>query len=209
MIVKLDVRKSYDRVFWSFLFSILEQFGFDKDWIKCIKNCVSSIHYSIIVNGLVCGVFRASNGLRQGDPLSPFLFVLMAEALGRNIKKLVALGRWRGVSIHVDLNPISHSQFADDTILFGEASEREAKTFKAFLEEYEIGSGQSMNKAKFVVYFINTNKKTQFKIANILGFQIGEFLIKYLGVQLSAGRFQNNIWEEVINKFHSKMVVEK
>ncbi|XP_059070555.1 uncharacterized protein LOC131860194 [Cryptomeria japonica] len=109
MIVKLDVSKAYDRVIWTFLFSILEQFGFERGWLNCIKHYVSSICYSIIVNDSVCSFFHATNGLRQGDPLSPFLFVLMAEALGRNIKKLVVLGSWRGVSIHEDLNPISHS----------------------------------------------------------------------------------------------------
>lgn len=66
-----------------------------------------------------------------------------------------------------------------------------------------------MNKTKSVVYFINTSKRTELKIANILGFQIGEFPIKYLGVQLSIGRFQNNLWEEVINKCHTKAAMWK
>lgn len=86
MIIRLDVSKAYDRVRWSFLLDVLLWFGFDKKWVQCIKHCVSSVNFSILVNGSMCGFFQATNGLRRGDPMSPFLFVLMAEALGRNIK---------------------------------------------------------------------------------------------------------------------------
>ncbi|XP_059066192.1 uncharacterized protein LOC131857542 [Cryptomeria japonica] len=141
MVVKLDVSKAYDQVIWYFLFSILERFGFDSSWINCIKHCVTSVSYSIIVNGSIDGFFHATNGLRQGDPLSPFLFVLMAEILGRNIKKLVETRLWKGVHIHDSIDPISHSQFVDNTILFGEATEKEAKVMKMLLNDYEKGSG--------------------------------------------------------------------
>lgn len=110
------------------------------------------------MNNLVCGYFQATNGLRQGDPLSPFLFVLMAKVHGRFIKFQKRLNRWRGISIHTNLEPISHSQFADDAILFGEASIREAKIIKEVLDIYERDSGQCMNKTKSRVYFINTSR---------------------------------------------------
>ncbi|XP_059067473.1 secreted RxLR effector protein 78-like [Cryptomeria japonica] len=109
MVVKLDISKAYDRVIWYFLFSILERFGFDSSWINCIKHCVTFVSYSIIVNGSIDGFFHATNGLRQGDPLSPLLFVLMAEIIGRNIKKLVETRLWKGVHIHDNIDPISHS----------------------------------------------------------------------------------------------------
>lgn len=151
MVVKLDVSKAYDQVIWYFLFFVLERFGFDSSWINCIKHCVTSISYSIIVNGSIEGFLQAMNGLRQGDPLSTFLFVLMGEILGRNIKKLVETILWKGVHIHDSIDPISHSQFADHTILFGEAIEKEAKVMKMLLNDYEKGSRQSMNIDKSMI----------------------------------------------------------
>lgn len=70
MTIKLDVAKAYDKVVWYFLVCVLDKFGFPKDWIDCIKFCISSVSFSMIVNGVVYGLFEATNGLRQGDPLS-------------------------------------------------------------------------------------------------------------------------------------------
>ncbi|XP_057836614.2 secreted RxLR effector protein 78-like [Cryptomeria japonica] len=130
MIIKLDVSKAYDRVSWNFLFEVLKKFGFKQKWLDCIKHCVSSVNYFVIVNGTMSGFFQATNGLRQGDPLSLFLFVLMAEVLGRSIKFSVGQGAWKGISIKGYMEPVSHLQFVDDTILFGEASKREALIIK-------------------------------------------------------------------------------
>ncbi|XP_059076458.1 secreted RxLR effector protein 78-like [Cryptomeria japonica] len=130
MIIKLDVSKAYDCVSWNFLFEVLKKIGFKQKWLDCIKHCVSSMNYFVIFNKTVSSFFQATNGLRQGDPLSPFLFVLMAEVLGRSIKYSVGQGAWKGISIKGYMGPMSHSQFADDTILFGEASEREALIIK-------------------------------------------------------------------------------
>ncbi|GLJ44326.1 hypothetical protein SUGI_0927960 [Cryptomeria japonica] len=124
----------------------------------------------------------------------------MAEVIGRSIKRKVGLGLWKGVSISDSLDPISHSQFADDTILFGEASVREAKVIQGVLEEYKKDSGQSMNRHKSTLYFINVSKKFQMKIVSVLQFGISQFPIKYLGVPLFVGRLDNKIWEEVVNR---------
>ena len=92
MIIKVDVSKAYDRVRRSFLVDLLKRFGFCPEWIRCIHFCLSTVHFSIYVNGSILGFFQATNGLRQGDPLSPFLFVLMVKSLGHIIKQSSSLG---------------------------------------------------------------------------------------------------------------------
>lgn len=148
MIIKLDISKAYERVRWPFLLELLKRFGFCLEWIICIHFCLSTVHFSIFVNGTISGCFQETNGLRQGDPLSPFLFVLMAESLGHLIKKKNRIGCWRGISISKCLDPVMHSQFVDDAILFGEASIREAKCIRSVLSKYEDELGQVMNVQK-------------------------------------------------------------
>lgn len=74
--------------------------SFDKNWIKIIKLCICSPYFSIAVNGALYGFFKRRNGLRQGDPISPSSFVLMAESLSRHITKLREVGIWKGITIH-------------------------------------------------------------------------------------------------------------
>lgn len=87
MMIKLDLSKAYDRLNWKYLEAILESFGFCKRWINWIHSLISTPNFSILVNGSPSKPFNVSRGIRQGDPLSPFLFILEAEGLGRCIKK--------------------------------------------------------------------------------------------------------------------------
>ena len=83
LIYKLDVEKAFDHVNWNFLMHMLERSGFYTKWRQWILFCLSTVHFSILINGSPCGFFGSTRGLRQGDPLSPLLFVLVIETLGR------------------------------------------------------------------------------------------------------------------------------
>lgn len=88
MIIKLDITKAYDNVDWRFLCKIMQAFGFNNQWIKLVFECISTLKFSILINGKPEGYFSSSKGIRQGDPLSPFLLIIMAEAFGRGIRDL-------------------------------------------------------------------------------------------------------------------------
>ena len=81
ILCKLDIEKAYDHVSWSFLLTILEKIGFPNKWRKWISFCISTVRFSILINSEASGFFSSSRGLRQGDPLSPLLFILVIETL--------------------------------------------------------------------------------------------------------------------------------
>jgi exonuclease III len=124
MLIKLDLSKAFDKASWQYLRAILNSFGFDQDWVNWILNLTSSAFFSILVNGVPSRPFSASRGIRQGDPLSPFLFVLMAEGLGRYIKSTVLEGSLKGLPLHNIRPAPSHSQFVDDTLLMNSPTAR-------------------------------------------------------------------------------------
>ena len=100
MLIKLDLSKAFDRVSWQYLRSVLEAFGFSTQWVDWILKLTSSSFFSILVNGSPSQPFRPSRGIRQGDPLSPFLFVPMAKGLGRYIKAAITDGSLKGLLLH-------------------------------------------------------------------------------------------------------------
>ncbi|KAL5557179.1 hypothetical protein UlMin_039415 [Ulmus minor] len=108
--------KAYDHVNWDFLDLMLEKKGFGARWRTWMRGCISSANFSIMINGKPRGRFGASRGLRQGDPLSPFLFILVADILGRMMDKAVSIGEVKGFKVGREEVVVSHLQFADDTL---------------------------------------------------------------------------------------------
>ena len=99
MMVKLDIKRAYDEVDRGFLICVLRKFGFEQEWLQWVESCLFTLRFSVLVNGSPQGFFEQEKGIRQGDPLSPFLFIIMAEVLGRLILKQKALGLWKGIRI--------------------------------------------------------------------------------------------------------------
>lgn len=115
LLCKLDFVKAYDRVDWCFLLYLLRRMGFGSKWRKWIQECILSAHYSILINGAPKGYFPAQRGLRQGDPLSPFLFVIVGEALTIMVVAADEVGLINGFRTAENTPVITHLQFADDT----------------------------------------------------------------------------------------------
>ena len=124
LICKLDIEKAYDSVNWHFLMRFLQKMRFGAKW----RSCISTAKFSVLVNGVPAGFFSSSKGLRQGDPLSPYLFVMGIEVLSALIRRAVEEGFISGCNIRRGSGPvanISHLLFADDTIVFYEAKKED------------------------------------------------------------------------------------
>lgn len=116
--IKLDMAKAYDRVEWSYLEGIMLKLGFHEDFVHRIMRCVSSVSFSIKINGKMSECFRPTRGIRQGDPISPYLFLLCAEGLSSLLKSVGPVHLSRGVPVSIHAPWISHLLFADDCIIF-------------------------------------------------------------------------------------------
>ena len=119
MLVKLDIAKAYDKLNWQFIRKVLKAFGFSQNWVNWIMQLVSSTFFSIMINGVSPGIIKPSRGIHQGDPLSPFLFILMVKGLGRYISALVKDNSIKGICGSNIKADHSHHKFVDDTMLMG------------------------------------------------------------------------------------------
>ena len=205
MLLKVDLAKAYDKVDWDYLEEILTAFGFSHDWVKWIGNLISLAFFSIRVNGSPSDTFHPSRGLRQGDPLSPFLFILLAEGLGRILKAQQRTGELKGLHPHNSQNSQTHQQFVDDTLLMGIASVREARVIKKTLEEFHQANDLDINKGKSQLFLFNTQIEMKRDIIRMLGFTEGHLPSKFLGAPLVEGTPKDRQWKELLDKMESKL----
>jgi len=124
MLMQLDLSKDYDKVSWNYVKAILNAFGFSEQWINWILALIKSSRFSILVNGSPSEPFSPTRGIRQGDPLSPFLFVILMEGLSRLIAKVKREGKIKGLQPFQSILATTHQQFVDDTMLHGTPTER-------------------------------------------------------------------------------------
>ena len=121
VLCKLDVEKAYDHVSWDFLMYMLQRCGFTEKWTKWIKYCISTVKFSILINGSPTDFFGSSRGLRQGDPLFPLLFDIVMEALSRMLDVAASAGQFSSFSMGSTAGSsvmVSHFLFANDTLIF-------------------------------------------------------------------------------------------
>ncbi|MCH83420.1 LINE-1 reverse transcriptase like, partial [Trifolium medium] len=141
LIFKVDFEKAYDSVDWGFLEYMLRRFGFCDVWIGWMRACVFGGNLSMLVNGSPTREINIQRGLKQGDPLAPFLFLLVAKGFGGVMRRAGELNLFKGFKIQNDGPIISHLQYADDTLCIGEASVDNLWTLKAILRGFELASG--------------------------------------------------------------------
>jgi hypothetical protein len=183
VICKMNLEKAYDRVNWDFLLYMLRKCGFGGKWCSWIAHCISLVQFSVLVNGSPNGFFNSFRGLRQGDPLSPLLFVFVTEALSRMISVVVNGGLLE--SFTVGNASFSHLLFADDTLIFCSAQSSQLRYLRSIFLLFEAASGLKVNLAKSNLIPVR-NVDQMGRMAGILGYRIASLPVKYLGLPLGA-----------------------
>ncbi|KAH0709195.1 hypothetical protein KY284_010622 [Solanum tuberosum] len=207
VLCKLDIEKAYDHVNWSFLLKILRDMGFENKWINWIKVCISTVKFSLIINGNPEGFFQSQRGLRQGDPMSPFLFILAMEGLNSMIRKASENGWLQGFSANAnrgDAMEISHLLYADDSLVFCGAEVNHIRHLRAILTIFEGISGLHVNWHKSCLYPVNQVANMQV-LAENLGCQVASLPTKYLGMPLGAKNKEVEVWNEVLERCEKKL----
>ena len=193
MALKLDVSKAYDRVEWPFLQGVMQRLGFPKTWIERVRSCVTTTSFSVLVNGRPFGNVLPSRGIRQGDPLSPYLFLLCTERFTSLLDRVEIGGTLHGVSICRNAPKITNLLFADDSLIFSRTSSAEINSIVEILQVYAKAFGQCINLEKYSVYFSNNTTVSQKQEAlGILGVKEVSWFESYLGLPTLVGRSKHH-----------------
>ncbi|KAL0395125.1 UNVERIFIED_CONTAM: putative mitochondrial protein [Sesamum latifolium] len=200
MALKLDISKAYDKVEWAFLEQVLSNLGFPSPFIRLVMFCVSSVSYTFLLGGKQFGSVIPERGLRQGDPLSPYLFLLCTESFSTLLQKAEVDGRIRGVSVCRGAPSVSHLLFADNTLIFSRASGECARSILV-LDVYRRASGQEINFAKSSVAFIkNTQEDICQLIAGLLNIRRENKMELYLGLPSKVARSKRELFAVIRDK---------
>jgi hypothetical protein len=190
---KLDLTKAYDRVDWSFLEGVLYRLGFHQKWIQWAMVCVTTVQYLVRFNNVQLEPFTLSRGLWQGDPLSPYLFLFVADGLSQILQHEVQSGVLHELRICRQAPRISHLLFADDTMLFLEAIEQHALIVDKVLRMYERCTGQLINPSKCSIMFgSDCSESGQEVVKNVLKVENIVVDEKYLGLPTPEGRLNKD-----------------
>ncbi|KAL2230766.1 UNVERIFIED_CONTAM: hypothetical protein Sindi_1671000 [Sesamum indicum] len=189
-------RAAYDTVEWDFLIATLHLFGFPPSFTRWIEECVTMASFFIGLSGTPHGFFTGARGLRQGDPLSPYLFVLVMEVLHLGLSQLIEQDL--RFTFHWKCEPARIFQlgFADDLILFCKADKDSVRTIKVGLARFAEWSGLRLNIQKSHLIISRSAQERKEQLLSILGFQEGHLPIRYLGLPLISSRLSISGFQE-------------
>jgi hypothetical protein len=203
--VKLDMMKAYDRVEWVYLEEIMLKLGFHRQWVDMVMRGVCSVSFSVLFNGGRTEVFKPTRGIRQGDPLSPYLFLLAAEGLSCLLQHREISGILEGLVVANSAPPINHLLFADDSLLFFKANKETAEELDATLV-YCKASGQKINRDKSSIFFTkgcpNEVKEMVKVILQVANESLNE---KYLGLPSDVGRKKSGAFKYLKDRVWKKI----
>ncbi|GLT48179.1 hypothetical protein SLA2020_218200 [Shorea laevis] len=202
--LKIDLMKAFDSVSWKFILAALEALSFPPVFVNWIKVCITSPIFSIAINGALEGYFPGKKGVRQGDPLSPYLFVICMEVLSRLLNKAAQEGR---LPFHPKCSKVglTHLCFADDLLIFTDGSPKAISVVDSILKEFYSITGLKVNYQKSEIYYCGVQDSIIKNLAATYGFKLGTLPIRYLGVPLITGRLTDAALKPLILKITDRI----
>ncbi|KAG7552757.1 Reverse transcriptase domain [Arabidopsis thaliana x Arabidopsis arenosa] len=201
-VLKVDLRKAFDSVSWDFILQVLLAANIPQTYVNWIKQCLTTTSFSININGSLCGFFRGANGLRQGDPLSPSLFVIALEIFTRLLEKKFDDG---SIGYHPkakDLK-ISSLAFADDLMIFYDGKISSLHGITSVLNDFQALSGLAMNREKSGIYTAGLSPQESIGTMSF-GFLNGSFPFRYLGLPLLHRKLRRTDYSPLIDQISAR-----
>ncbi|XP_050207292.1 uncharacterized protein LOC126656731 [Mercurialis annua] len=207
-LLKLDFRKAFDTISWQFILQTLQRMNFNSKWISWISACFDSAQLSVLLNGCPTDNFFMEKGVRQGDPISPMLFVLAVECLRAIFAKACALGLLSGIHVDGLIDDLFILQFAADTLLFITCDLMMVESLLRILRWFElIISGLKINYQKSSIICINVDANSHSRASAILNCKIEKLPITYLGLPLFDRAVGSKLWDPVISNFSVQLSI--
>ncbi|KAL8158478.1 hypothetical protein V2J09_000015 [Rumex salicifolius] len=200
MILKLDLEKAYEKLNWNFVEASMRAVGLPANWVDWIGTCIRTLHMQLLWNGKVTRQFTPTRGIRQGDPISPYIFILCIERLSHLIINSVKKGEWRPISLNRGGPRLSHMFFVDDIILFAEAS---IAHLRIILHILNIICQAKFESKLFVSKNVGQDLKA--RLQAISGFTVSEELGVYLGMPILNQNITKADFRPLLDKFSAKL----
>ncbi|KAG7559114.1 Alpha/Beta hydrolase fold [Arabidopsis thaliana x Arabidopsis arenosa] len=202
--VKVDIRKAFDTVCWDFVLKVLSAQNFPPIFCAWIKQCISSPRFSVSINGELAGFFPAEKGHRQGDPISPYLFIMVMEVLSKLLEAAASQGK-------IQLHPlcstplVTHLLFADDLLVFSDGAGNSLTAISEVMINFKRLCGLDMNPSKSEIFFGGYSASEVEALSVLSGIKVGTFPTRYLGLPLNPARISFATLQPFIEKITSKL----
>lgn len=203
LVLKLDFHKAFDTVNWKCNIQTLQHRGFDNKWIHWIRTILSSGKTQVLVNGEVGDQISFKRGVRQEDPLSPYLFILVADIFQQELQR----AHTDGLILHpLDIEETPPTlQYADDTIILLKGTAQQAIVLKELLDSFVLFSGLKINYHKSTLVPIHMSQQEATSAASTLQCPISSLPCNYLGLPLSTSKISHCLLQPIIDKIDRRL----
>jgi hypothetical protein len=201
--LKIDLMKAYDSLNWDYVLHCLGCLGAPTVYVNWVKECITSPRFTLALNGTLVGYFKGRKGLRKGDPISPYLFVIAMDGLSLLLEEAAIHNPFFDFHPKCSSLKLTHLCFADDLLIFSTASCDSIKVINDVLEEFEELAGLKANPAKSLVFFGGVSLGVKHDILNFLHMHKGKLPIQYLGVPLLSKQLTATDCDVLVSKIAS------